>query len=103
VANFSIAEYRQAIAGAVTGMVLAFFGMDGYRGVVHTRNDPLTDKDGKLLRLEVMRDCVAYTNAVFEAHSETTMPPFKTRQRTIHIEDFIHDMHPEFRRKSNEW
>jgi hypothetical protein len=87
----------------IVGLVLAILGVGGLSGTGLFRVNKFTDKDGRLLKLEVMRDCVAYTNAVFEAHSETTMPPFKTRQRTIHIEDFIHDMHPEFRRKSNEW
>ena len=102
-ANFSIAEYRQAIAGVITGMVLAIFGVDSYRGSVDPRPDPFTGKDGEYLEERILNKCFAYTDLRFKEHSKTMMPPFNARERQIHVEDFIHDVHPEFRRKSNEW
>ena len=51
--QFNPLEYRQAIAGVITGLVLAFFGVDGYRGIVNPRPDPFTGTDGKALERRI--------------------------------------------------
>lgn len=99
----SLTEYKQAVAGVIAGVVLAFFGVDTYRGSVNPRPDPFTGTDGLFLEVRVANECKEYTDKKFKEHNKRVMPPFHTRERQIHIEDFLHDKYPEFRRKSNQW
>lgn len=55
-ANLSITEYKQAISGAIAGVVLAFIGVDSYRGSIDPRPDPFTGKDARIMKYEMMRD-----------------------------------------------
>lgn len=95
-------QYKQIVSGAIVGLVLAFVGVDGYRGVVNPRPDPFTGTDGLLLKHDILDQCKAYTDNKFVEHWGL-IPPIWTRVRLIHVEDFIHNTHPEFRRQTEKW
>ena len=97
-ADFSITEYKQAIAGIIGGLVLAFIGVDGYRGVVNPRPDPFTGADGVRLAEEFQ-----FKLEVLDFQIRQDMPPEDTRQRIKAIEHCLEHGCTNFKSMTTEW
>ncbi len=102
VADFSITEYKQAIAGMVAGMVFAIFGVDSYMLSRNPRPDPFTGTDAVELE-ERLREQMTFQHNLLDWNIRKDMPPENTRKRIKAIERCLERNCADFNPPTQDW